>query len=97
MEEDARVEAPSVIGTEVRLEAGACVGPRSVVGARCRIGPGARVEGAVLWDEVTVGAGAVLRGCVLASTVRIGAHADVGPGVTLEAGAVVPDRTRLTG
>jgi NDP-sugar pyrophosphorylase family protein len=95
VEAGARVDAPSVIGPGVELGADARVGPRSVVGARCQIGRGARLEGAVLWEDVSVGAGAVLRDCVVASAARIGAQAEIGPGVTLEAGAVIPDRTRL--
>jgi NDP-sugar pyrophosphorylase family protein len=91
---DARVEAPSVIGSGVELGDGAIVGPHAVLGARCRIGAGARVRGAVLWDDVTVGAGAILRDCVVASGARIGAHAEVGPGVTLAAGAIVGDGAR---
>jgi mannose-1-phosphate guanylyltransferase len=71
------------------------VGPRAIVGARCHIGPGARLQGAVLWEDVSVGAGAILQDCVVAAGARIGAHAEIGPGVTLEAGAVIPDRARL--
>jgi NDP-sugar pyrophosphorylase family protein len=95
VENGARVEAPSVIGPEVELGADARVGPRAVVGARCHIGAGARVEGAILWEDVRVGTGAVLRDCVIAAQACIGAHAEIGPGVILEAGAVVPDRARL--
>jgi NDP-sugar pyrophosphorylase family protein len=93
----AHVAGPSVIGPGVQIEDGARVGPRAVVGARCRIGASARLEGAVLWDDVSVGAGSVLQGCVVATSVRIGARAEIGPGVTLAAGAVVPDRARLAG
>jgi mannose-1-phosphate guanylyltransferase len=95
LEQDARIDAPSVIGPAVALLNGARVGPRTVIGARCRIGAGARVEGAVLWEGVTVGAGAVLRDCVVSADAQIGEQADIGPGVILEAGAVVADRTRL--
>jgi NDP-sugar pyrophosphorylase family protein len=95
LESGARVDGPSVIGPEVEVGEGARVGPRAVVGARCRIGAGARVDGAVLWEDVSVGAGSVLHGCVVATGARIGAQATIGPGVTLEAGAVVPDGARL--
>jgi NDP-sugar pyrophosphorylase family protein len=85
----ARIVPPAVVGAGVIVEPGAQVGPRAVVGAECRIGAGARVEGAVLWERVEVGAGAVLRDCVVATGCRIGAHAEIGPGVVLEADSVV--------
>jgi NDP-sugar pyrophosphorylase family protein len=91
----AHVDGPSVIGPGVDVGEGARVGPRAVVGARCRIGAGARVEGAVLWEDVSVGAGSVLHGCVVATGAQVGAQTTIGPGVTLEAGAVVPDGARL--
>jgi mannose-1-phosphate guanylyltransferase len=91
---DAQIHAPSVLGHGVELAAGARVGPRTVLGARCYIGPGARVEGAVLWDDVTVGSGALLRDCVVGAEVKIGAQAEVGAGVILEPGAVIPERAR---
>jgi mannose-1-phosphate guanylyltransferase len=95
LEADARVDALSLIGPGAMVGARARVGAHSVVGARCHIGPGARVDGAVLWDDVTVGADAVLHDCVVAAGARIGISAEIGPGITLEAGAVVPDGARL--
>jgi len=38
----------------------------------------------------------VLQDCVVGADARIGAHANVGPEVALESGAVVPDRATLT-
>jgi NDP-sugar pyrophosphorylase family protein len=88
---DVRVEAPSVVGADVTLAAGAIVGAHSVIGDRVSIGEGARVEAAVLWSDVTVGAGAVLRHCVVAAGARIGARADVRPGAAVAAGGQVPE------
>ena len=93
---DARVESPSVVGAGVELQARARVGPRAVIGERSRIGAGARVEEAVLWERVEVGAGAVLRGCVIAADARIGPRAEIGPDIVLESGAVVPEHARLS-
>jgi mannose-1-phosphate guanylyltransferase len=91
---DGRVEAPSVVGAAAEIAAGAHVGPQAVLGERCHIGPRARIDGAVLWENVRVGADAVLRECVIGADARIGAGAEIGPGVVLESGAVVPDGTR---
>jgi mannose-1-phosphate guanylyltransferase len=92
----ARLAPPAVLGAGVAVQAGACVGPLAVVGERCRIGAGARVEGAVLWERVEVGARSVLRDCVVGANVHVGADVEIGPGVVLESGAVIPDHTRLT-
>ena len=92
----AQLKAPVVLGADVTVQAGACVGPLTVVGERCRIGAGARLEGAVLWEHVHVGAQSTLRDCVIGADVHIGADVEIGPGVVLESGAVIPDHTRLT-
>ncbi|MGH7355367.1 MAG: sugar phosphate nucleotidyltransferase [Candidatus Rokuibacteriota bacterium] len=90
------LDPPAVLAAGVEVMAGARVGPFSVLGADTRIGPRARVEGAVLWERVDVGSDAVLRNCLVGADARVGAHAEIGPGVVLESGAVVPDRARLT-
>jgi NDP-sugar pyrophosphorylase family protein len=46
----------------------------SLVGARTRVDPGARVEESVLWDDVEVGAGSLLRQCVVTDGVRVPAE-----------------------
>jgi mannose-1-phosphate guanylyltransferase len=84
-----------VIGAGSRLEDDCRVGPAAVLGPGCQIGRAASVTGAVLWERVSVGAGAVLRDCVVGAGARIGAHAQVGPGVVLEDGAVVLSGARL--
>ncbi len=94
---DARavIEPPSLLGDDVTLGADCHVGPHAVLGNCVTIGTRARVQRTVLWERVQVGAGAVLRGCVVAADTKVGVHAELGPGVVLEAGAVVPERTRL--
>ena len=92
---DARLQGPSVLGERVEVAAGAHVGPLTVVGDDSRIGADARVEGAILWERVSVGAGATLRDCVVPSDVTIGPHAEIGPGVVLDPHAIVPAHARL--
>jgi mannose-1-phosphate guanylyltransferase len=87
--------APVVIGAACRLEDECRVGPSAVLGPGCIVGAAAAVEGAVLWERVSVGAGAVLRDCLIGADVRIGQNAHVGPGVVLEDGAVVASRARF--
>ena len=90
-----RSDGPCVVGSDVALARGAHVRPWSVVGARGRIGEGASVERAMLWEDVTVGAGATLKDCIVANQVKIGAHASLAAGVVLEQGATVPAGARL--
>lgn len=67
-------------GSSAAADAVVCGG--TTVGAGSVVGPGARVEGSVLFDGVEVGSGASVRGSALARGVR------VGDGAVLE-GAVV--------
>jgi mannose-1-phosphate guanylyltransferase len=92
---DARLQAPSVLGERVEIGPHAHVGPLTVVGDDSRIGADARVEGAILWERVSVGAGASLRDCVVPSDVTIGAGAEIGPGVVLDPHATIPAHARL--
>jgi mannose-1-phosphate guanylyltransferase len=87
--------APVVVGAGCRLDNDCRVGPRAVLGPGCVVGPDATVEGAVLWERVSVGADAVLRDCIVGADARIGPHAHVGAGVVLEDGAVVASPARI--
>ncbi len=91
---DATVTAPAVIGAGTRLEPGAQVGPNAVLGANCVVGEGARIEGAVLWDDVNVGPGAILRDCIVGSHVTIGPNAQLGFTAVIESNTRVPAGTR---
>ncbi len=92
---DAQLRAPSVIGERVEVGRRARVGPLTVAGDGSRIGNDAHVQGAILWERVTVGAGATLRDCIVPSDVTIGPHAHIGPGVVLEPHANIPAHATL--
>ena len=85
----AHAVAPVVIGAACRLADDARVGPSTVLGPGCEVGAGAVVEGAVLWERVSVGSGAVLRDCIVGAGARVAPRAHVAPGTVLEDGAVV--------
>ena len=61
---------PVVLGADVTLAAGARVGPYTVLGAGCCLGPDAEVRESVLGDHATVGAGTILRRCILGPGAR---------------------------
>lgn len=87
---NAVVRGPAVLGSAVRLEPEARVGPLSVLGDNVRVGRGARVEGAVLWENVSVGEAAVVRDCVVGSGAVIGRGACVAAGAVVAENEVVP-------
>jgi mannose-1-phosphate guanylyltransferase len=93
----ARIEAPSVVGSDVRIGKGVHLGPHAVIGSGSTIGAGARVRDAVLWERVRVGEGAVLRDCVVGAHADIGAEAELGGNIALESGAVVAAGARCGG
>lgn len=84
------LKGPAVLGSDVRLEAEVRVGPFTVLGDRVRVGRGSRLEGAILWDDVSVGEGAVLQECVVGSRAVIGKGARVGAGAVVGENEVVP-------
>jgi len=86
----ATVESPCFIGDGVTVEAGARVGPLSVIGRNARVEAKAVVEGAIVWPECIVGPGATVQHAIAGRGCRLGASATVGPG------AVLGDTTHLT-
>ncbi len=81
--------------------AGAEIGPLSVLGSGCSVGPGSKVERAVLHSRVEVGAGCVVRDSVLADDVvledgaRVEGGAMVGRGARVAAGGQIEDGARV--
>jgi NDP-sugar pyrophosphorylase family protein len=62
---------PVVLGREVALAPGACVGPYAVLGAGCRIGTNAVVRESILWEDVRVAPGARLYRGILGAGVHV--------------------------
>jgi mannose-1-phosphate guanylyltransferase len=91
--------APALAGAGSVVERHAVVGPCTVLGREVRVREGARVEGSVLLDGVTVGAGSTVScaivgpgvkigdGCQIDGDVVIGEDARIGPNSILGSGA----------
>ncbi len=88
------VEGPCFVDDGVTVAAGARIGPHSVVGRGTHVGPGARLDGAIVWPGCTIGEGAVLRGAVLGRGCRIGAQAALGDRAIIGDGSTVTDYTQ---
>jgi mannose-1-phosphate guanylyltransferase len=86
----ATIESPCFVDDDVVVEAGARIGPLSVVGHGARIEANASLDGAIVWPGSVIGAGAAVRGSIVGRDCRLGAHTIV------EGGAVLGDRTSLT-
>ena len=68
--------APVMIDGGSRIGRGVCIKGPVVIGRDCRLGDGASIESAVLWDSVSVGAGARLSQCIVSSNTAIGGNQD---------------------
>ena len=69
-----RVVAPAYVAGGARIERGAIVGGRAVLGRDVTVGEGAHIEGAVLLDGARVGARSTVRGAILGRGASIGEH-----------------------
>jgi mannose-1-phosphate guanylyltransferase len=79
---------------EGSLTGGAHIGPQSVLGPHCSVGPDAAIERSVLHERVMVGTDAVVRGSIIGASVRIGEGARM-QDVVIGAGAVIDPGTQL--
>jgi NDP-sugar pyrophosphorylase family protein len=85
----ARWYPPVILGSAVEIDRNAAVGPRVVVGDRCRIRAGAAVRDSVILDDCEIGPDAKVEGAIL------GAGTMLGPGVTVPSGSVTGPLTRV--
>ena len=67
------MQPPGALAEGVHSEDGARVGPDVCIGARGTVGTGARVQGSILWEDVTVEPGASIEDCILGAGVTVGA------------------------
>lgn len=75
--ESVRLLPPVAVARDSEISAGATIGGRTSIGAGCRIGRNAVVEGSVLLDGVEVEANAVVRGSIIGPAARVGQGAIV--------------------
>jgi mannose-1-phosphate guanylyltransferase len=95
---EGRVVPPALLGPGCKIEKGAIVGGRAVLGAGVEVASGAHVESSVLLDGAMVGARSIVRGSILGAGASIGDHSHVEGGVVLGAGVKVgPGNVLLAG
>ena len=97
----AQLEAPVVIGRNVTIEAGAIVGPESVIGNATIVARNAQVVRTVAWDDGYFGEASTTTGATIADRntikdhVSVGEGAVVGSGCTLGSGSIVRPNLKL--
>ena len=82
---DARVVGPAVVGSYSRVEAGASVGPYSVLGSNVMVRADADIERVIVHDSSYLGKGVRIRGSI------VGRSCDLRAGVRCEEGVVLGD------
>jgi mannose-1-phosphate guanylyltransferase/phosphomannomutase len=82
---DADLAAPCLVGRYAKVEAGARIGPLTVLGSNVVVKGGAELERTVVHDNAFVGPHTSLRGCV------VGKNSDVMRAVRVEEAAVIGD------
>ncbi len=83
------IEAPCFVDADTRVAAGARIGPYSVLGRGCRIGPDAVIAGAILWPGTSVGRGARLGPTLTGRDSCLGDYVEIGD-------VMLGDRSHLT-
>src|SRR4029077_163724 len=90
IEDGAHVEGPCFIDDGVLVKAGARIGPYSVLGRQTQVAEGQTISGAVIWPNCRISRDATVHDAIL------GRHCHVGRNVSVNAGAVLGDKTTLT-
>jgi mannose-1-phosphate guanylyltransferase len=93
---EGRVHAPSVLGPECVVAAGATLGGRTVLGRGVTVATGAHIDSSVLLDGCSVGAGTRLSGAIAGPGVTIGERCRIDRGVVLGAGVRIGAGNVLT-
>lgn len=91
-----RVIPPAVVEPGCQVAHGAHVGSLVVLGSGVRVGPGARIERAVVLQGAEIGAGCSLTDCIVAAGVRVGANTVISGGAVIGEGVTVGADNLLT-
>ena len=94
--DEARIEAPVVLGEDVEVAPGARVGPHSVIAANVRIGAGASVARSTVDERTTIGEEAELDGTLIMKDCIVGPRAQLLEGSALGDGAEIEEGATVT-
>ena len=90
----ARLDGPFYLGPRCRVEAGAVVGPDTVLTADVRVAERAELRDSVLWAGCSIGPESHVEGALLGPGVRTGCHVRIARGAVVGEGGFLPDYSR---
>lgn len=90
------IKSRSVVGAETSIGDNSVVSA-STLGRRCKIGKNVLIEGAYIWDDVTVEDGSTIRQSIIANSGIVGRNCTIEPGSLLSFGVQVPESTTVHG
>ena len=90
IEQGATIEGPCFIDEGALIKSGTKIGPYSVIGRQTQIEEDAVINGAVIWPNCRISREAHIRDAI------VGRHCHIGRNVSVNAGAVLGDKTTLT-
>ena len=80
----------SVVGSDTSIGDRSTVSA-STIGRRCKIGKNVTIEGAYIWDDVTIEDDSFIRQTIVASRTSIGKRCKIEPGALVSFGVRLPD------
>ena len=93
---DGRLVGPALVAAGSRIEVGATVGGRVVLGAGVTIGGGSHVENSVVLNGASIGSHTTIRSSIVGAGVTIGDHCHIDGGVVLGDRVALGDGNILT-
>ena len=93
---DGRLVGPALVAGGSRIEVGAIVGGRVVLGAGVTIGGGSHVENSVVLNGASIGSHTTIRSSIVGAGAKIGDHCHIDGGVVLGDRVALGDGNILT-
>lgn len=90
------VQRGSVIGAETTIGENTVV-KETILGRRCKVGDDVVLEGAYIWDDVTIGSGSSIGKAIIASGVVIGNNVKILPGAIISHNVKIADGQTVYG
>ncbi|MFQ6125473.1 MAG: sugar phosphate nucleotidyltransferase [Candidatus Heimdallarchaeota archaeon] len=90
-----QINAPVVIGNDVKIGEGVVISKHTTIADYCNIGNNSKINAAVLWNRVTIGTNTRCSKCVICENVTIGDNVEIEENVVVGAGSQVNNGTRI--
>jgi len=91
-----KIACPSIIGSNVKIEAEACIGPYTSIGDGCVIKKGSRIERSIIFPQTWIDNFASVRGAIIGENAIIGRRVKIEDNVIVGDNAIIHDNVTLT-